>query len=171
MENNPLSDSADLIKSTYYRLKRLFTQAGRDMGENKESVYRQETVKRISSPEQLNDYLHVTNPGIWVILTAVIAFMIGVFVWSCTGALETKSPASMIVKDHVAEIVVRDGSVLKKGMLIREASQEVYIDSVKEDEYGRKIGIAEVSLPDGKYDAEVVTDTTRPVEFLLKASE
>ena len=141
------------------------------MEENNKSVFRQETLERISSPEQLNDYLHVTNPGIWVILTAVIILMLGVFVWACTGTLETKSPASMIVKDHVAEIVVKDDSVLEKGMLIREASQEFYIASVEEDEYGRKIGIAEVSLPDGKYDTEVVTDTTRPVEFLIKASE
>ena len=141
------------------------------MEENNKSVFRQETLDRISSPEQLNDYLHVTSPGIWAILTAVIVFMAGVFVWSCTGTLETKSPASMIVKDHVAEIVVKDDSVLEKGMLIREASQEFYIASVEEDEYGRKIGIAEVSLPDGKYETEVVTDTTRPVEFLIKASE
>ena len=141
------------------------------MEENNKSVFRQETLDRISSPEQLNDYLHVTSPGIWAILTAVIVFLAGVFVWSCTGTLETKSPASMIVKDHVAEIVVKDDSVLEKGMLIREASQEFYIASVEEDEYGRKIGIAEVSLPDGKYDTEVVTATTRPVEFLLKASE
>ncbi len=141
------------------------------MEENNKSVFRQETLERISSPEQLNDYLHVTNPGIWVILAAVIILLAGVFVWSCTGTLETKSPASMIVKDHVAEVVVKDDSVLEKGMIIREASQEFYIASVEEDEYGRKIGIAEVSLPDGKYEAEVVTDTTRPVDFLLKASQ
>ena len=93
------------------------------MEENNKSVFRQETLERISSPEQLNDYLHVTNPGIWVILTAVIVLMISVFVWACTGTLETKSLASMIVKDHVAEIVVKDDSVLEKGMIIREASQ------------------------------------------------
>lgn len=141
------------------------------MEEKGKSVFREKTLERISSPEQLNDYLHVTNPGIWVILTAVIILLAGVFVWSCTGTLETKSPASMVVKNHVAEIVVKDDSVLEKGMVIKEDSQEYYIASVTEDEYGRKTGIAEVNLPDGKYDAEVVTETTRPVEFLLKASE
>ena len=141
------------------------------MEEKGKSVFREKTLERISSPEQLNDYLHVTNPGIWAVLTAVIILLAGVFVWSCTGTLETKSPASMVVKNHVAEIVVKDDSVLEKGMVIKEDSQEYYIASVSEDEYGRKTGIAEVNLPDGKYDAEVVTETTRPVEFLLKASE
>ena len=141
------------------------------MEEKGKRVFREKTLERISSPDQLNDYLHVTNPGIWAVLTAVIILLAGVFVWSCTGTLETKSPASMVVKNHVAEIVVKDDSVLEKGMVIKEDSQEYYIASVTEDEYGRKTGIAEVNLPDGKYDAEVVTETTRPVEFLLKASE
>ena len=141
------------------------------MEENNNSVFRKETLERISSPEQLNDYLHVTNPGIWVILTAVILLVAGVFVWSCTGTLETRSPANMIVSDHTAKIVVTDDSDLAEGMLVRGGSQEFLIASVAEDEYGRQIGIAEVSLPDGKYDAEVVTEQTRPVEFLLKASE
>jgi hypothetical protein len=141
------------------------------MEEKGKSGFREKTLERISSPEQLNDYLHVTNPGMWAVLTAVIILLAGVFVWSCTGTLETKSPASMVVKNHVAEIVVKDDSVLEKGMVIKEDSQEYYIASVTEDEYGRKTGIAEVNLPDGKYDAVVVTETTRPVEFLLKASE
>ena len=141
------------------------------MEEKGKRVFREKTLERISSPDQLNDYLHVTNPGIWAVLTAVIILLAGVFVWSCTGTLETKSPASMVVKNHVAEIVVKDDSVLEKGMVIKEDSQEYYIASVTEDEYGRKTGIAEVNLPDGKYDAVVVTETTRPVEFLLKASE
>ena len=32
--------------------------------EMKTSVFRKKTLDRISSPEQLTDYLHVTNPGI-----------------------------------------------------------------------------------------------------------
>ncbi len=32
------------------------------------TVFRQETLDRISSPEQLNGYLRVTGPGIWAVL-------------------------------------------------------------------------------------------------------
>ena len=141
------------------------------MEDKRKTLFRKETLDRISSPEQLNDYLHVTSPGIWVVLIAVILLMAGVFVWSCVGTLETKSPAKMIVKDHVAKVVVMDDRRLEEGMIIRGASQEFYVSSVAEDEYGRQMGIAEASLPDGKYDAIVVTEQTRPVEFILKAEE
>ena len=36
------------------------------------TVFRRKTVERVSSPEQLTDYLRVTNLGIWVLLSAVI---------------------------------------------------------------------------------------------------
>lgn len=34
-------------------------------------MFRKEALERISSPEQLTDYLHVTNPGVWAVLVAV----------------------------------------------------------------------------------------------------
>lgn len=33
------------------------------MEETKQTVFRKKTMDRISSPEQLTDYLRVTNPG------------------------------------------------------------------------------------------------------------
>ena len=55
------------------------------MAENTQTVFRKKTLDRISSPEQLTDYLRVTNPGIWVILAAVILLLAGVFAWSMVG--------------------------------------------------------------------------------------
>ncbi len=141
------------------------------MEDNNQSVFRKKTLERISSPEQLTDYLHVTNPGIWVILIAVIILLAGVFAWSCVGTLETKSPANVIVKEHVAEVAVMDGSQIEEGMPLRILSQDYVIANVTKDDHGRKVGVAEVNIPDGNYDAVVITDQTRPVEFLLKAVE
>ena len=47
------------------------------MAENTETVFRKKTLDRISSPEQITDYLRVTNPGIWVVLVAVILLLDG----------------------------------------------------------------------------------------------
>lgn len=47
------------------------------MAENTETVFRKKTLDRISSPEQITDYLRVTNPGIWVVLVAVILLLAG----------------------------------------------------------------------------------------------
>ena len=44
-------------------------------------LYRESSLDRIQSPEQLNDYLRVTNPSVWVLLTAVILLLAGLLVW------------------------------------------------------------------------------------------
>lgn len=53
------------------------------------SVFRQKSLDRVSSPEQLNDYIRVSNPSIWMILIAVVALLVGVIAWGATGTLET----------------------------------------------------------------------------------
>ena len=60
------------------------------------SVFRQKNLDRISSPEQLTDYLRVTNPGIWLVLAAVIVLLAGVFAWATVGTLETTAGATVI---------------------------------------------------------------------------
>ena len=44
-----------------------------------EQIFRKKSLDRLSSPEQLNDYLHVTSPGIWIVLGAVIFLLISIF--------------------------------------------------------------------------------------------
>ena len=66
------------------------------MGEQeKANVSRQKTRDRISSPDQLTDYLRVTNPGIWVLLASIVLFLAGVFVWFTIGTLEPLARADM----------------------------------------------------------------------------
>ena len=52
-----------------------------------EKVFRKRVSERISSPEQLNDYIKVSNPSIWIILGAVFALAAAVVVSSITGSL------------------------------------------------------------------------------------
>ena len=40
---------------------------------------------------------------------------------------------------------------------------------VESDEYGRVTAYSDVSLPDGTYEAKVVLEQTRPIEFLIES--
>ena len=137
------------------------------MAENeKQNIFRQKTLDRINSPEQLTDYLRVTSPGIWVVLAAVILLLAGIFAWSAVGTLETTADATVVVEDHAAVVVPSGAEVLEAGMPLRIAGQEYVIASADADEYGRSVGAAEVDLPDGSYDGTVVVEQTHPIEFL-----
>lgn len=136
---------------------------------DQQKIYRKETLDRISSPEQLTDYLRVTNPGIWLVLATVILLLAGLLVWSAVGTLETRVDAKVVVEDYRAQIVVSGSQTVKEGMPLRIDSEEYRIISVEQDEYGRIMAYAEVTLPDGVYDGCVIVEQIHPVEFLLES--
>ncbi len=51
-------------------------------------LFRKKSMDRISSPEQLNDYIKVTTPSVWLVLVATIIILIGVLAWSSHGTVE-----------------------------------------------------------------------------------
>ena len=129
---------------------------------------RQKTRDRISSPDQLTDYLRVTNPGIWVLLASIVLFLAGVFVWFTIGTLESTAAVKVSVAGQQATVIPREATVLTEGMPLRVASDEYTLDSVGTDEYDRSFGNAVVKLPDGVYDGIVVTAQTHLISFLLE---
>ena len=140
------------------------------MGEQeKANVSRQKTRDRISSPDQLTDYLRVTNPGIWVLLASIVLFLAGVFVWFTIGTLESTAAVKVSVAGQQATVIPREATVLTEGMPLRVASDEYTLDNVGTDEYDRSFGNAVVKLPDGVYDGIVVTEQTHLISFLLES--
>ena len=127
------------------------------------------TPQRVSSPDQLTDYLRVTNPGIWVLLACVILLLTGVFAWASIGTLETVIPVKVSVEAQTATVIPGGSGTLARGMPLRVSGQEVLIGSTGTDAYGRVFGVALVALPDGVYDGTVVTERTRPISFLLES--
>lgn len=61
--------------------------------------------ERITSPEQLNDYIKVATPGAWVLLSAALLFFAGMFYWLLTGELEVNTPVRMVV--HPVDFLLR----------------------------------------------------------------
>ena len=139
------------------------------MEEHTQPLFRKKTLDRISSPEQLTDYLRVTNPGIWVVLVAVILLLAGVFAWSLVGTLETSAEVKIAVSDHTAKVIPLGSESLADGMPLRVSGQEYQIAFSETDEYGRSVGTAEVNLPDGTYDGTVVLEAVHPISFLLES--
>ena len=41
------------------------------------NLFRQKSLDRISSPEQLNDYIRVSTPSVWMVLIAIVILLAG----------------------------------------------------------------------------------------------
>ena len=126
--------------------------------------------KRISSPDQLADYLRVTNVGVWVMLSVIILLLAAIFVWSCVGRLETTVASQATVTDSTAQITVINNANVVPGMTARIGNLEFQISEVKHDETGLVLAYGPVNLVNGKYGALIVVDSVAPISFLLNAS-
>ena len=51
-------------------------------------LFRKKSLERISSPEQLHDYMRVTSPRLWMLLSAIAVFLAGFIVYVSTVTLE-----------------------------------------------------------------------------------
>ena len=70
------------------------------------SIFRQKSIDKISSPEKLDDYIKVTTPSVWVTLIAIVLLLAGAAIWSIFGEVvihnedgttETVAPITFIM--------------------------------------------------------------------------
>lgn len=152
-------------------------------------VFREKSVERVSSPEQLNDYIKVSNPGIWIVLAAVIALLIGFIVWGTLAKLETKLKVVAISSEGGVVCYVKEGdaSSIAEGQTVRIGEDEFTVGgisalpvSVSADlgEYALHVGelkagewvyvvSTNASLPEGVYTAQIVVDSVSPISFIF----
>ena len=155
----------------------------------KEQLFRKSSIQRVSSPDQLNDYVRVSNPGVWMILAAVIILLAGVFTWGVLGRLDTKLDTAGTCRDGVLTCYVADGDIdkIKEGMEITAEGKTWVISEMEKkpqavsrdmDPYLLHLGgwkegqwvyavKAETDLPDGTCKAAITTESVSPISFIL----
>ena len=72
------------------------------MTENKtgNGVFREKSMERVSSPEELNDYIRVTTPSVWLVLAALILLLAGMLAWSVLGTVEAHAADGSVEEVH-----------------------------------------------------------------------
>lgn len=109
------------------------------------SIFRKSSLERISSPEQLNEYVRIVNPGVWAVLLGLFALLIAVAVWAYTGSIpETVQLTGVAFAQEGEEETVYcfvPMSVSKK--LTKGMKVQVSPDYAPREEYGYILGTVE----------------------------
>ncbi|MBQ4281074.1 MAG: hypothetical protein II753_03130 [Spirochaetales bacterium] len=135
-------------------------------GQEKEGLFREKALKKISSPEELSEHLRVTNPSVWLILASVLLLLTGLIVWAGVTTIETTVDARVVFINGTGEV---SASVeLEAGQEIRIGSRIMDIDMLSTDSNGRIRALVFSDLPDGTYSAKVLVSAEHPLDFLLR---
>ena len=158
-----------------------------------ETIFRDKSIERISSPDQLNDYIRLSNPGVWFILAAITVILAGACVFGIFGHIDSYVPAVGIAKNGKMVCLVKKeyGDRFTEDMKLKIDNEE-YRASVRNpkpvtvwdstDPYALFIGdmqpgewIYEIdvegSFTDGAYEANLITEEVSPLSFLFSGEK
>lgn len=85
------------------------------------SLFRKASLDSLSSPEQLNDYIKVSNPSIWIVLMAMFILLAVVLIWSFTGSLPTSIHTKGVVNSGkaVGYVDITEAGTIKAGQKVK----------------------------------------------------
>ena len=157
--------------------------------DKKNSIFREKSLERVESPKKLKDYLRVTSPGVWLVLGAVIALLVGVCIWGVLGRIRSTSPAAVVCGDgrNVCYVpaaalkgvisnrtVTVNGKDLKLEPSVLEpqvvsAEMDVYVMLAGQLSVGDIVYPIELAEPleDGVYAGAVLTETMSPMSLFF----
>lgn len=155
------------------------------------SIFRKTSLDRVSNPEQLNDYIRVTNPGVWMIMCAVILLLTGVCVWGVYGRLDTTVPVGAVTTNDQTICYIKEADLdsLETGMQVKIGEATYQISSISrqpilvDDGFTQYLihvgGLSEgewvyMAVLDGVYgengmitEAKIVIESIEPIRFVL----
>ena len=138
-------------------------------------LFRKKSLERISSPEELHDYMRVTSPRLWMLLGAVVALLAGFIVYASTARMENTVTIRVQISQYITSIQAFLPRSMKdqvdSGMTVRIGREETkigYIGVGEGDTLFLNIDPNRdyLPLPEGEYDAELVLESTTPISFL-----
>ena len=162
-------------------------------------LFRKESRERISSPDDLSDYIRVISPGVWALIAAVTLLIAASLIWSFTAKIPMIITTNGIGSDGEIYCFVPadEGVDLADGMRVMlDDGVEGYIDSIEDMPFSKtevseiigsdyltsQLSVAEWSsfvhivtqadvVFNEIYSVQIVSAEIRPIDFLLKKGE
>ena len=125
---------------------------------------------QITSPDQLHDYLRVTNPTVWIVLGVIILLLVISLIWSSHATINSYADATATVKEGSMVLRLVDpkpDQTFRSGMKVFVGDTTETIASVGHDRKGTVYAVARTSLTDGDYSARVLLKETAVLSLLF----
>ncbi len=154
------------------------------------NIFREKSMDRVSSPEQLNDYIKVSNPAVWMIISGIVILLIGICVWGIFGKLNTVIKTGGICENGVAHCYVKETDVakIKANATVTVKDKEYPVSAMSKtpieasgdiDSYILHLGninegdwvyeiLFNAPLANDVYEMDITVDSVSPMSFILQ---
>ncbi|MDD6188738.1 MAG: hypothetical protein PUB32_04065 [Clostridiales bacterium] len=154
-----------------------------------EGLFRKNSLDKISSPEQINDYIRTSNLSIWVIFIAAALLLIGVTVWGVFGTIDISVSSVAVCENgnvtcYISESDIEEISDTARARINGESyaltdvselpvpakntlsPYGLHLAGFDDDEW---IYLSSVSadIKDGMYKAAIIIESVSPISLLM----
>lgn len=149
-------------------------------------IFRETSIRRMSDPEELDDYVRSVEPGVWLCLAAVLVLLAGACVWGVFGRLDATRSVPVIVEDGEALCLIPEGeagrtragaplSVEGKRAALGPLSERpellpretdpyfLHLSGLEAGEWVYTASAGGLDLPDGVYQGTLTLESAAPV--------
>lgn len=136
-----------------------------------DKLFREKSLKKIASPEELDRYIRISRPSIWLILSAIIVLLVGICIWGIFGSLKTTTEVTGLVEsgEMISVISSQEGSQVQPGMAVylddEKVGEVVDVSYNAEGELVAKLSLS--NLADGSYTLTIMIENIHPLYFIL----
>lgn len=157
--------------------------------------FRQEALEKASSSEDLNEYIRVARPSVWLVLGAIIIFLVSFLIWGIFGSMDTSFKVAGFAENGVLTCYLRKteyeqltsdtqiqanssdlGSYQGQGTLESDtAIRKRYLHNVNfltalelnDGDWRYHVDIPATAMPDGTTEVTFITESTNFLSFVL----
>ena len=133
-----------------------------------ENLFRKESIDHIASPEQLNDYIRVPNPGIWLMISffLILAAMLIFWAFSANLPLVIQTSGISAADGILCYLPIYEAKSLSLGMKVKINETEGKIQSI----YPNPISKEEAAMEIGAYQADMMIQAPWNLKIILSPS-
>ena len=139
-------------------------------------VFREVSIERLSSPEQLDQMMSVTSPRAWFSLIALAAILFTTIIWSILGSIPYKTAGEgILIKSEgvynishtkggkIIDISVKAGDIVKKGDIVARIEQSELVEQI--------VDLEEQLQEISNFEIDTVAESSEPSPALTQLCE
>lgn len=127
--------------------------------------------KTNQSIDDLNHYIEVIHPGIWLLIIAMLSILVGILGWSFFGHIHKQVEATVYVEKNQTTCFVDhdDSENIEIGMSITYANTTGTLTKLLKETEDTNTYLVETSgeIKDGYYQGNIIYEQISPISFLL----
>lgn len=71
-----------------------------------DGLYREKSIRRMDQAEDLEDYIRVTTPSVWIVLIAVVLILAAILGWMIFGTVDVHNDDGTVTETNPIEFVI-----------------------------------------------------------------